>query len=252
MADAAVATKNIPTWVDLASSDAGASRDFYRAVFGWHVEVNPDPAYGGYALAQVAGKDVAGISPTQSPDQPTAWALYIGSDDVDALAAKVQAAGGTVVAPPFSVGDQGKMAVFQDASGAFICGWQATQMGGFGTHGANTFGWAELNARGVAGATSFYQQVFGWTPKVTGEGDQTYTEFQIDGKGIAGATEMNPMVPAEVPNYWLIYFTVDDVDATFAKATAAGAQALVPPMEAMGQHFAILQDPQGAAFGLAK
>ena len=36
-------TVNRPAWVDLASSDAAASRDFYAKLFGWQVEVNPDP-----------------------------------------------------------------------------------------------------------------------------------------------------------------------------------------------------------------
>ena len=54
MADAAVAIANKPAWVDLGSSDAAGSRDFYSKVFGWRVEVNPDPQYGGYGLAKEA------------------------------------------------------------------------------------------------------------------------------------------------------------------------------------------------------
>ena len=66
----------------------------------------------------------AGTSPgsggTQAPGAPTAWSIYIGTADADGLAEKVAAAGGTVVVPPFAVGDQGRMAVFQDPTGAFI------------------------------------------------------------------------------------------------------------------------------------
>ena len=62
----------VPVWVDMASADAAASRDFYSRLFGWQVEVNPDPQYGGYGLAKVDGKDVAGIGPQQQPG-PTAW-----------------------------------------------------------------------------------------------------------------------------------------------------------------------------------
>src|SRR6476469_4750571 len=120
MANATVAIIDKPAWVDLSSHDAAASRDFYAKVFGWNVEVNPDPQYGGYAIAKLGDKDAAGIGPAQAPNTPTAWSIYIGTDDIDALAKGVQSAGGTVVAPPFDVGDQGKMAVFQDPSGAFI------------------------------------------------------------------------------------------------------------------------------------
>jgi predicted enzyme related to lactoylglutathione lyase len=250
MAEVATTTLNKPTWVDLSTTDPAAARSFYAKVFGWNIEVNPDPQYGGYALAKTDGQDAAGIGGVQSPGQPAAWAIYIGSDDIDALARRVTDAGGTVVAPGFDVGDQGKMAVFQDPAGAFISAWQATSMRGFQTDGANAYGWAEVNARGVEAVVPFYEQVFGWTPKTTGSADQPYTEFQVAGDSIAGAAEMNPMVPAEVPSYWLVYFTVNDVDASFRTALDAGARELVAPMDFPGGRMAILSDPQGASFGL--
>ncbi|MFL5726226.1 MAG: VOC family protein [Chloroflexota bacterium] len=252
MVEAATRIVNRPAWVDLATSDAPASGAFYAKVFGWNVEVNPDPQYGGYGLAKRDGKDAAGIGPTQAPDQPTAWSVYIGTDDIEALAKAVTGAGGTVVAPPFDVGDQGRMAVFQDTVGAFISAWQATQMRGFATEGANAFGWAELNARGVTNALPFYHSVFGWSPKDVGSPEQPYVEFQVDGRSIAGATEMNAMVPAGVPSYWQVYFAVDDVDATHRTAIAAGGRELLPPTDFPGGRMSIVNDPQGAAFGLMK
>jgi uncharacterized protein len=253
MTDAATAIANKPVWVDLASKDAEASRAFYGKLFGWQVEVNPDPQYGGYGLARIGGEDVAGIGPTQSPDQPTVWNLYIGAEDADDLGGRIEAAGGRVIAPAFDVGDQGRMAVFQDPSGAFISAWQRTAMGGFQTEGPNTFSWAELNARGVDSAVPFYERVFGWTTRRSPmPGGPDYIEFQIEGESIAGAWEMNPMVPAEVPSYWLVYFGVDDVDATAARAVELGGREMAPPSDFPGGRFAIITDPQGASFGLLK
>lgn len=254
MAQATQTIVNKPAWVDLSSSDPQASRDFYSKLFGWRLEVDPDPQYGGYALAKLDGKDVGGIGGTQTPDAPTAWNIYLGTDDADDLAKKVQAAGGTVVAPPFDVGDQGRMAVFQDPSGAFISAWQGTRMGGFQTEVSNSYGWAELNARGIEKALPFYTQLFGWTTKTSpmGEGQPPYTEFQLEGQSIAGAWEMNAMVPAQVPSYWQVYFTVDDVDRAFSKALEAGASEMLPPQDFPGGRFAIMSDPQGASFGLLK
>jgi len=128
MAEAKTAVANKPAWVDLSTSDAPAAREFYSKLFGWKVEVNPDPQYGGYGMANVGGKQVAGIGPQMSPEAPTAWSVYIGTDDADDLAKKVQTAGGKVIAPPFDVGDQGRMAVFQDPTGAFISAWQPRAM----------------------------------------------------------------------------------------------------------------------------
>ncbi len=251
MTEAATATAGRIRWIDLSTKDAAAARDFYGALFGWDIEVNQDPQYGGYALARIDGQDVAGIGPAMSPDQPSAWSVYVGSSDLDALAAKVGAAGGTVVMAPFDVGEQGRMAVFQDPGGAFISGWQATQMGGFQAERANAFGWADLNARDHEALIPFYTEVFGWEAKSVGTPERPYTEFAIDGgPSFAGATEMSPMVPAEVPNYWMVYFSVDDADATYRRALELGAREMLSPIDFPGGRLAIIADPQEAAFGI--
>jgi len=79
-----------------------------------------------------------------------------------------------------------------------------------------------------------------------------YREFRVDDESILGAWEMNPMVPAEVPSYWQIYFDVADVDASHAKAIELGATEMVPRQDFPGGRFGILMDPQGASFALLK
>jgi predicted enzyme related to lactoylglutathione lyase len=255
MAEAKTAVASKVVWADLSSTDPAASREYYKNLFGWSVEVNPDPQYGGYALARIEDKDVAGIGGTQSPDAPSAWNVYIGTPDAADTAKKVEAAGGKVAAPPFPVGDQGTMAVFQDPTGAFISVWQPGNMAGARLLGvANTVGWAELNARGFESAIPFYKNVFGWGEKKSEavENAPEYTEFQLDGESFAGGLEMNPMVPAEVPSYWMVYFNVDDVDDAFKKAVDTGGREMLAPSDFPGLRMAIVSDPQGAMFGLLK
>ncbi len=242
-------------WVELSSTDAAGSREFYAKLFGWNIQVNPDPQYGGYALAKQGDVDVGGIGPKQPGDaSPSSWSIYIGTTDADATAQKATAAGGKVVAPPFDVPGQGRMTVIQDPSGAFVSAWQAKAMRGFHSGGENQFGWAELNARGLEKDLSFYASVFGWTAKrsaAAGDG-QPYTELQVGGESLAGALEMNAMIPKDVPSYWMPYFLVVDVDAMFTKATAAGAHEMVAPQDFPGGRFAVIGDPQGATFGILK
>ena len=96
--------------------------------------------------------------------------------------------------------------------------------------------------------------LFGWSVKTTpmGDGQPDYNEFQIGGQSVAGAWEMNPGVPAEVPSYWQVYFAVDDVDAAFRKALDLGASEVFAPTDYPGGRFGIVTDPQGASFGLLK
>lgn len=250
----AVAAK--PIWFDLSSGDPAGSREFYGKLFGWHVEVNPDPQYGGYALAKLGGKDVAGIGPKQSPDGPSAWMIYVGTKDADETVKKTTAAGGKVIVEPMQVGPQGRMVVIQDPAGAFLGVWEPGEMKGAGVmNSPNSYGWSELNSRGIDKSIDFYKKVFGWGHKKSDMGDQAgtvYHEFQVDGDSVAGGMEMSDMIPAQVPSYWMPYFQVADVDKSFAKATELGAKEMVGPQDFPGGRFAILSDPEGAAFGLLK
>jgi predicted enzyme related to lactoylglutathione lyase len=85
-----------------------------------------------------------------------------------------------------------------------------------------------------------------------GEGQPPYTEFLLGEQSIAGAMEMNPAAPANMPSYWMVYFTVADVDASYRVAVDAGAHEMLPPTDFSGGRFAILSDPQGAIFGLLR
>ncbi|HKC19188.1 MAG TPA: VOC family protein [Candidatus Dormibacteraeota bacterium] len=252
MADAKTFVANAPAWVDLSSTDAAAARDYYSKLFGWKVDI-AGPDAGGYAMAKLDGKDVAGIGPTQDPNGPSAWMVYIGTKDANAVAKKIEAEGGKTIAPPFDVLQSGKMAVFQDPTGAFVSVWQPNQMYGFETmRKPNSYSWVELNARGFDAAAKFYEKVFGWGEKRSpmGEGMGDYTEFKLGDESIAGGMEMNPMVPKEVPSYWMVYFGVANVDKTFEKAVQLGGREMVPPQDFPGGRFALVSDPQGAMFGL--
>jgi uncharacterized protein len=256
MAEGTRSRVNRPAWIDLSTTDPAEAREFYGMLFGWDVEVSADPQYGGYGIARLpgGGEDVAGIGPKMDPNAPVTWNLYIGTHDAAALGEAVQAAGGTAIMPAFDVGDMGKMAVFADAVGAVISAWQPAGTGSFRAGEVGTFGWAELNARGIDKAKAFYHDVFGWSARTLpmGEGQGDYTEFQLDGESILGGLEMMPSIPAEVPSYWMAYFNVADVDGAFRRALAAGAAETVSPQDFPGGRFAIVSDPQGAMFGLLK
>jgi predicted enzyme related to lactoylglutathione lyase len=54
-----------------------------------------------------------------------------------------------------------------------------------------------------------------------------------------------------MPSFWLPYFMVTDVDATTARATTLGGKAHFGPQDIPGTgRFAVIADPQGAAFAV--
>src|SRR5260370_14228950 len=105
MAGVETSVAHKPVWTDLAATDPKAAAKFYTAVFGWKVEVSPDPQYGGYATAPAHGKDVAGITPKQMEQQPSAWTLYIGTANAARTAKSAEAAGAQIIPPGQEGGD---------------------------------------------------------------------------------------------------------------------------------------------------
>ncbi len=240
-----------PCWIDIGT-DLEPAKAFYTALFGWSTaDAGPPELTGGYGFFTDAdGKTLAGFGPQQNPGPPF-WSCYVAVADADETAAKVTAAGGTVVVPPMDVMDAGRMAVFQDPEGAFFSAWQAGNMiGSQVVTEPNAFVWSELNTRDPEAAKAFYPAVFGWDPQTSPGEDMAYTEWKVDGDSIAGMMEMPPMVPAEVPPYWLVYFAVTDTDATVARAKELGGQAMLEGMDTPAGRIGVLADPQGAAFAV--
>src|SRR5690349_20964636 len=157
-----VPSPGVPNWVDLATADLDDAIRFYTALFGWTAEISGDE-FGGYTTFLLNGLPVAGAGPLLGEGQPTAWSTYIATADADAVAARVEAALGKVLVPPFDVMDQGRMAAFLDPSGAPFSVWERGTMRGaeaYDIPGALT--WNELNTRDLSGALAFYGSVFGW------------------------------------------------------------------------------------------
>lgn len=243
-----------PCWIDLGSTDVAASTSFYSRLFGWTPHTSPDPQFGGYVMLHLGDDAVAGLGPVMSPDQPTRWLSYLAVDDADAAATAVDKAGGSVLAPPFDVGDVGRMALCTDPAGATFGLWQKLDFAG--AQLANEPGswcWSELRTPDPAAAAGFYGTVFGMGSEVTDMGTMPYTSLKVGDKTVAGAMPMGDLFPPGTPAHWAVYFAVEDADASAAKAVELGARQLVPAMEAEGVgRWIALQDPQGAEFSVIR
>lgn len=243
----------IPCWIDLASPDLDATVDFYSQLFGWDVpEAENAEQTGGYRLAMLTGKPVAGLMPQMQAGQPVAWSTYVAVTDADATAAKVKEAGGNVVAEPMDVLDLGRMAVFADPAGAFFGVWQpGTFVGAELVNEAGAFTWSELNTRDPDAAKQFYGAVFGWSYEDQEfEGMGTYTTIKLGDGMVGGMFDMRGRVPDEVPPNWLTYFAVDDTDATVAKVEELGGGVNMAAVDIAPGRFAVVHDPFGGVFAV--
>jgi len=250
----------VPSWVDLGTNDVEGAKRFYGAVFGWEAVDVPTDQGIPYTMLYKNGKVVAGMGPLP-PDQaeagrPPMWNSYVNVDDADATAAKAVEAGGSVIMPVMDVMDSGRMAFIADPTGAAIGLWEpGTHKGAELVNEHGTLFWNELMTDDTATAGAFYAEVFGWKTEVTEMPTGPYTTFWADGnvEGNAAAGMMPKTEEMSFPNYWGVYFAVEDVEATLGAVKDNGGQVLMQPIDVpqVGV-FAVVQDPQGAAMTVMK
>lgn len=244
-----------PCWSDLGVPDVAPARTFYESVFGWRFEDGP-PEAGGYVMAFLDGRTVAGVGPLMTDDQPPSWTSFLATDQVDDTVDAVTAAGGTVLTPPFDVMDVGRMAIAADPTGAVLGLWQDRGHEGYGrVNQAGAACWNEVHTRDAETAKAFYTEVFGWTYDVFGDPSEPYASAKLPGAApesdpVAGVFAPPGGLPDGVRGYWLTWFGSDDTDATVVTAIEHGGTALMEPYDSPFGRSAIIRGAQGEVFGV--
>ena len=240
-----------PCWVDLGVSDIPKAMAFYSGLFGWDCQEGP-PEAGGYTMCSIGSLPVAGIGPKMGPpDMPTVWTTYLASEDADATAARIKAAGGQVLMDPVDVMDVGRMFVAVDPGGAAFGIWQARAH--TGVQRANEPGsliWSENMSRNYEGNKAFYSSVFGYSFGDIGADGMKYATLDLDGGTVGGIGEISADQPADMPAYWGTYFAVADTDAAVGKAIELGGSVFAPAWDSPYGRMAVVSDDQGAIFAL--
>ena len=118
-----------------------------------------------------------------------------------------------------------------------------------GTHG--TFYWNELMTRNVERAKKFYAETMGWSFDAMPMPGRRHLLGRQDGRR-ASRRNFRHQRPefGQVPESWMAYLAVDDVDARVQKAVKAGAKLMKPIFDVPGVgRIAILMEPGGAGIG---
>jgi predicted enzyme related to lactoylglutathione lyase len=236
------------SYADLATNDVDAAKSFYPALFGWETEDGPIPGGGVYTTARLQGRLVAGLS-TGQEGQPPAWTSYVTVDGADEAARRAGELGGAVVAEPFDVMELGRMAIIQDATGAFFAIWEPRQsIGAELVNGHGLLSLNQLNTTDPERASQFYSALFGWRFEAVPDTQIPYWGIYRGDTLNAGMMQQPPDAPA--PPHWLVYFGIDALDDAAAKIGELGGSVLVPKTDVPGGQFLLAADGQGAIFGL--
>jgi hypothetical protein len=252
-------TSKIPTgrfvWFEYLSGDAAKAQGFFGELFNWGTHDVPMPQ-GKYQMIALGGdskQTIGGYLPTPKGAPPHAhWLAHLQVADAAATVAQVRAHGGTVPAEPWKLGEVGTMAVVKDPLGGVFALWQPSQVIGTGDYKgvAGAFCWNELYTEQPDQSAAFYAAIGGFEHGKMEMGPDMGTYHLLSSEGKSRAGMMKPPMPG-IPQHWMPYVQVADVDATIAKAKKLGADIKLAAASAPGVgKFGVLLDPQGASLGV--
>jgi predicted enzyme related to lactoylglutathione lyase len=251
-------------WYELITSDAEGAERFYSDVVGWRVAPfgggsGGDNSGGGmdYRVLHAGDEGIGGIMAmppaAQAGGMPSGWYGYIGVDDVDEAARKIEAAGGAAHMPPQDIPGVGRMAFVADPQGVrfyVMRGSSEEPSEAFHESAVGHCSWNELETSDQEAGIDFYRDQFGFEP---GDGMDmgpmgTYRFIHHGGQRIGAI--MRQMKEAPRPQ-WFYYFRVPSVPAAIERIAAGGGQVVHGPQEVPGgDEIVIGRDPQGATFCL--
>jgi uncharacterized protein len=271
MMEARTYPEGVPCWVDCEATDLEAACRFYGELFGWaFADAVPAGAPGSYLIAALSGRDAAAIAPADS--EVAAWRMYVAVGDADAIAARVTAYGGTVLAEPRDVGPGGRGATCADPSGARFGLWQPRRrLGAQVVNEPGAWNLSDLRGADRDEALAFYGAVFGWEAdemdggpalwRRPGYADHLAATIDPDIHARHEAIGAPPgfqdavawLAPADGsrPARWQTTFAVADRDAAAALAERLGAEVLASK-DTEWTRTAEIRDSQGAELTLSQ
>jgi len=242
-------------WYELMTTDMEAAKAFYTDVMGWGAWEASVPGRP-YILFTSGKAVVGGLMGLPEEARRTgvrpAWIGYVGVNDVDAAAGRVERLGGVVHVPPTDVANISRFSVFTDPQTARLALFKwlgAAQEQPTEPDAPGHVGWRELLAADGEQALAFYSELFGWQ-KADDDIDEsaTYQLFSAGGETIGGMVTKPETIPAP---FWLFYFNAGDVDAAAQRVKAGGGRIVEGPIEVPGGSCMVwCEDPQGGVFAL--
>lgn len=241
-----------PAWADITVPDLDRAIAFYGALLGWRFE-RGGPEVGGYTQAFVGGRRVVGMGePTgEDPAPPSAWCLYLATDDLAATTDAVTDAGGQVLLPGMEIVDFGSMAIFVDPTGAVFGGWEPHGHTGWDvTDEPGAIVWTEVMSHDQPASLAFYQHVFGFTADDMSGPGFAYASVRLDGQLVCGIGGYSDKVDPETPAAWTLYFGTPDTDVATQRAVDLGGAVMSPPSDTPYGRMSIVSGPFGEVFAL--
>ena len=232
-------------WHELMTSDPAAAASFYSDVMGW--TAHRDDA--DYTTLRNGNASIGGIPKLQTwkeGDRPY-WTGTVLVDDVDRTAQLARDIGGIVSVEPVDV-PNARFAIIEDfRGGSMHVSRPVARVRLHDSRQPGEFYWCEYEATDGNAALGFYGLLFGWVSLDERAGSPA-GELTVFGRN--GIPIGSIHADQGLPNRWLYFIQVTDLDASIKRALAKGGSIRAQPSSVSDGRVAVLYDPQGAVFAL--
>ena len=114
--------------------------------------------------------------------------------------------------------------------------------------------WADLTVNDAKELKNFYKEVVGWEELEVPmkDGDEHYVDYGMgnNGEGSAGICNKRGK-NSGIPSQWMMYINVENVETSLQKVLELGGKLIHEARKKDGSYYyVIVEDPQGACFGL--
>jgi len=112
-------------------------------------------------------------------------------------------------------------------------------------------GWVDLTTENAEEIRDFYEKVTGWKPQALSMGDyDDYVMLSPSDDPISGICHKKGN-NKDLPNNWLIYITVEDIEKSVDQCIALGGKVILSPKNyGDNAKYCIIEDPSGAVVAL--
>ncbi|WP_018157514.1 VOC family protein [Demetria terragena] len=261
MSVARVAQHGAPCWIDVVQPDMSRGREFYGEVFGWTFADPHERSDGIYQIAMLDGRPVAGLAMRSGEPE---WRTYLAVDDIDAATSSALASGATI-STPVTMQPEGRSAAVVDPFGAHFGLLESSTRREPRMRGLGSWRWATLRTLAPCTVIDWYSAQFGWVERTT----PSVTALFLAGQGEGGVDDEPPgavlpdthkslmhaaawVTTAIEPTHWLPVFRVADRAGSIDRIERLGGTLLSKHDIAGRSEGAVMQDPQGAQFAIAR
>jgi predicted enzyme related to lactoylglutathione lyase len=237
---------NPVTWFDVNGPAPEKAAEFYSQLFGW--EIQEAPGYDYRMIDTHSGTGINGGLARSPEGQPPGSVFHVQGSDVQGLLDKALSLGGDL-AMPVSENEMVTYAMFLDPWGNVvgIVKGAETEAGPVSAGDNPPVDWFELACTEPEKAWDFYRELFGWSIHASQGGGPVHGEIDSGSGGARGGIGASPDGRSNVT----IYAQVDDLQKYLERSESLGAATVMPATEVGGgTSIAMIQDPQGATFGL--